>query len=200
MAFAMYLQDSLIKDFDQPPFMESSLLIAELFMNLSAVNPRFVTHFLKHHSYEKVIHVHDMWNDREPILFVLADNIFSRGGADPIPEGFDFPIYLYKQSRALQTGDSPILYFSPLVYWDCSGRVHVNHQETPLSFCLRTDAAWRVDNPGGWKPRRYCPLTLQALHGKTNKERCKECMGPVPRVSTATDCNQGSKGRITGSM
>jgi hypothetical protein len=101
---------SLIKDFDQPPFIGVSLLIAELFVNLSALDPRFVTH-----GYEKVIHVHDMWNDRKPILFAPAYNIFSQGGADSIREGFDFPISLYKLSCALQTGDSPILDFLPLV-------------------------------------------------------------------------------------
>jgi hypothetical protein len=64
-----------------------------------------------------------MWNDRKPILFVLVYNIFSQGGGNSIGEGLGFPIYLYKLSCALQTGDSPILYFSRLVLWIGAGHL-----------------------------------------------------------------------------
>jgi hypothetical protein len=55
MAFAMCLQDltlldSLIENFDKLHFMEVSLLLAELFVNLLALDPRFVTRFLKQHT------------------------------------------------------------------------------------------------------------------------------------------------------
>jgi hypothetical protein len=109
------LLDSLIQNFDNPHFIHVSPLIAELFVNLSALDPLFATRFLKQQGYEKVIHVRDVWNSRKPILLILAYNIFSQGGIDSIRECLDFQIYLEKLSRALQTGDKPILYFSSFV-------------------------------------------------------------------------------------
>jgi hypothetical protein len=119
-AFATCLQDSalldaLIENFDNVHFTSVSPLIAELFVNLSALDPRFATRFLRAHGYEKVVHVRDACNNRKPILLILAYNIFSQGGEDSIRECSDFQIYLSKMSRALKAGDCPILYFSSFV-------------------------------------------------------------------------------------
>jgi hypothetical protein len=112
--YAMLLQLSplllhLLDGFGRPELRFAGPLIADLLVNLSAIDRQFAEKFILDGHCDKIIAARGCADDA--LLLVLAYNIFAQVGSRARPSGE----YLSRLSAAVQTGDGTYLFFGPFV-------------------------------------------------------------------------------------
>jgi hypothetical protein len=102
--------------FDSPEFLCLAHRSASLFINLLAVDPKFVNFFHTHNFHEKILHVYHMSPpDLQPELLVLSYNFYGAGAAILLDSFTVLGLYLARTDKALSIPGDVTLFWAPFV-------------------------------------------------------------------------------------